>query len=68
MPLGLATYGQSNGTQYSAPGARGLGDMNGKKPQQRYALTGKQPQIYTVWPLACGILNHLSSLLTSILP
>lgn len=69
MPLSLAAYGQSNGTQYSAPGARGLGDINGKKPQQRYALSGKQPQIYTVlWPLVWGVLIHLRSVLTSILP
>lgn len=65
MPLSLAAYGQSNGTQYSAPGARGLGDINGKKPQQRYALSGKQPQIYTVlWPLVWGVLIHLRSVLT----
>lgn len=61
MPLSLATYGQPNGTQYSAPGARGLGDINVKKPQQRYALSAKQPQIYTVWPLVCRTHNHLTS-------
>ncbi|MCJ1463121.1 transcriptional regulator swi6 [Pseudocyphellaria aurata] len=46
MPLNLANYGTTNGNRFTHPNSRGIGEMNGHVPQQRYP-PGHKPQIYT---------------------